>query len=283
MFTDKDYTVFITLAGALVPAGFRQIIGDLIENEYLNVLVSTSANMVHDMVEALGYRHKVGSFRAEDKKLKARNIGRIGDVYIEQKAFQKRVRQVYEREVGPLVEEYERKEAFPVQLYPILGAEHLLCMRCPKEYGGQGYGILENALIVESFCRRDSGIGVCLSIANFSSEIILRFGSETQKKKYLIPLAKGEAISAGAFTEPDHGSDITQMYTTAILDDDGFVINGTKTTLSVSQPLLTMSLDLEIAFGDEKILVVDFKSNSTRARVNKTYDSSPVVTVLKTK
>jgi len=60
-------------------------------------------------------------------------------------------------------------------------------------------------------------------------------------------------------------------------------INGTKITLSVTQPLLTMPLDLEIAFGDERILVVDFKSNSTKARTNKTYDSSPVVTVLKTK
>jgi len=54
----------------------------------------------------------------------------------EQRAFQKRVREIYEREVSPLVEEYERKEAFPVQLFPILGAEHLLCLRCPKKYGG---------------------------------------------------------------------------------------------------------------------------------------------------
>jgi alkylation response protein AidB-like acyl-CoA dehydrogenase len=56
----------------------------------------------------------------------------------QQKEFKKRVREIYEREVSPLVEEYERKEAFPVQLYPILGAEHLLCLRCPKEYGGPG-------------------------------------------------------------------------------------------------------------------------------------------------
>jgi alkylation response protein AidB-like acyl-CoA dehydrogenase len=60
----------------------------------------------------------------------------------------------------------------------------------------------------------------------------MRHGSEEQKKKYLIPLAKGEAISAGAFTEPDHGSDITQMYTTATQDDGGFLINGTKTFIS---------------------------------------------------
>jgi alkylation response protein AidB-like acyl-CoA dehydrogenase len=102
----------------------------------------------------------------------------------------------------------------------------------PEEYGGQGYGILENALIVEAFCRRDSGIGICLSIANFSSEIILRFGNETQKKKYLIPITQGEAISAGAFTEPDHGSDITNLRTTAAKYEKGYLINGVKTFIS---------------------------------------------------
>jgi len=88
MFNNPDYTVFLTLSGALVPAGLRRVMHDLIENECVNVLVTTGANMVHDMVEALGYWHIVGSFQAEDRKLKAENIGRIGDIYIEQKAFQ---------------------------------------------------------------------------------------------------------------------------------------------------------------------------------------------------
>jgi deoxyhypusine synthase len=88
MFSDSDYTVFLTLAGAIVPAGFRQIIGDLIDKECVNVLVTTGSNMVHDMVEALGYRHLVGTFSAEDRKLRRENIGRIGDIYIEQEAFQ---------------------------------------------------------------------------------------------------------------------------------------------------------------------------------------------------
>jgi deoxyhypusine synthase len=88
MFGNPDYTVFLTLSGALVPAGFRQVIRDLIENEYVDVVVTTGANMVHDMVEALGYKHMVGSFQAEDRRLKRENIGRIGDIYVDQKAFQ---------------------------------------------------------------------------------------------------------------------------------------------------------------------------------------------------
>jgi len=87
MFGDPDYTVFLTLAGPLVPGGLRRIIYDLIDQEYVKVVVTTGANMVHDMVEALGYKHLVGTFLAEDKELKAKDIGRIGDIYIEQKAF----------------------------------------------------------------------------------------------------------------------------------------------------------------------------------------------------
>ncbi len=87
MFGDSDYTVFLTLAGPLVPGGLRQIIRDLIEQEYVNVVVTTGANMVHDMVESLGYHHWIGTFLAEDEELKTQDIGRIGDIYIAQDAF----------------------------------------------------------------------------------------------------------------------------------------------------------------------------------------------------
>ena len=131
-----------------------------------------------------------------------------------------------------LAMELEKNHSYPFQIHKKACQLGFIAMHYPEAYGGQGYGILENGLVVEEFCRQDSGIGVALSICNFCSEIILRSGSEEQKKKYLIPLAKGEAISAGAFTEPDHGSDITQMYTTATQDDGGFLINGTKTFIS---------------------------------------------------
>lgn len=88
MFTGPEYTVFLTIAGPLVPAGLRSVIADLINGEYVNVIVTTGANMVHDMVEALGYRHLQGTLMAEDKKLKVENIGRIADIYVEQEVFQ---------------------------------------------------------------------------------------------------------------------------------------------------------------------------------------------------
>jgi len=128
--------------------------------------------------------------------------------------------------------ELDRNHQYPFDILKKACSLGFMGIHYPEEYGGQGYGILENALIVESFCRRDSGIGVCLSIANFSSEVVLRFGNQTQKKRYLIPITKGEAISAGAFTEPDHGSDITGLQTTAVKDEKGYVINGVKTFIS---------------------------------------------------
>jgi len=88
MFGDPDYTVFLTLAGPLVPSGLRLVIRDLLEKGYVHVLVTTGANLVHDMVESLGHKHYRGTFQAEDKRLRKEKIGRIGDIYVEQEAFQ---------------------------------------------------------------------------------------------------------------------------------------------------------------------------------------------------
>jgi len=87
MFSDPDYTVFLALAGALVPSGLRSVIRGLIEDGHVDVLVTTGANLVHDMVEALGHRHLRGTFRADDQRLREEDVGRIGDVFVEQEAF----------------------------------------------------------------------------------------------------------------------------------------------------------------------------------------------------
>jgi alkylation response protein AidB-like acyl-CoA dehydrogenase len=155
------------------------------------------------------------------------------DLNDEQKEIQKAASQFAQGEFDKeVILDLERNHQFPLAILKKACNLGFIGIHYPEEYGGQGYGILENALIVESFCRKDSGVGVCLSIANFSSEIILRSGSDAQKKKYLIPITKGEAISAGAFTEPDHGSDITQVRTTILKDGTDYVINGVKTFIS---------------------------------------------------
>lgn len=87
MFDDVDYTVFLTIAGALVPGGLRNLIAQLVNEGNIDVIVTTGANMVHDIVEALGHRHKIGTFHAVDETLRSKGIGRIGDIYIEHRAF----------------------------------------------------------------------------------------------------------------------------------------------------------------------------------------------------
>lgn len=118
MFGDSDYTVFLTIAGPLVPAGLRNIIRDLIDKGYVNVLVTTGANMVHDMVEALGYHHLQGTFMAEDRKLKEEDIGRIGDIYVEQKVF-KHLEQWMYKILEEIPEEKRRRTSVAELLYRI--------------------------------------------------------------------------------------------------------------------------------------------------------------------
>ena len=109
-----------------------------------------------------------------------------------------------------------RAHKFPTEIWKKACNLGFIGIHFPEKYGGQEYGILENALVVEEFCRQDSGLGIALTLSDFASEIILRCGTDEQKEKYLLPLTRGEALSSGGFTEPDHGSDITLMNTTAV-------------------------------------------------------------------
>jgi alkylation response protein AidB-like acyl-CoA dehydrogenase len=151
----------------------------------------------------------------------------------EQEAIQKAAREFAKGEFDKEIAlEHERNHTFPSEIWKKACELGFIGIHYPEEYGGQEYGIFENALVAEEFCRQDSGIGVALSLADFSSEIILRCGNEEQKERYLIPLTRGEAISSGGFTEPNHGSDITLMDTTAIKEGDEYKINGVKTFIT---------------------------------------------------
>ncbi|MGB9629966.1 MAG: acyl-CoA dehydrogenase family protein [Thermodesulfobacteriota bacterium] len=151
----------------------------------------------------------------------------------EQKEIQRAAREFIEGECDKdKILELEQRHEFPREIWKKAAKLGFIGIHFPEEYGGQGYGVFENLLVVEEFCRRDSGVGMALSTVDFSSELILKFGTHEQKKRYLIPIAKGEFISGGAYTEPDHGSDITLLSTHAIKKGDIFIINGTKTFIT---------------------------------------------------
>jgi len=131
-------------------------------------------------------------------------------------------------EIAPIAKEFDRKEEYPFEVHKKACEAGLVGAIIPEEYGGAGYGWLELTLISEQLRRID--LGGCLSVvaATFGSEHILLFGSDEQKKKYLPQLVSGEAISAGAFTEPDAGTDVAAARTRAVKDGNDYIINGSK-------------------------------------------------------
>jgi len=128
--------------------------------------------------------------------------------------------------------EHENEHSFPRSLWEKACELGFVGLHFPEECGGQGLGVLENVLVVEEFCRRDSGVGTAIALGDFASEIVMRFGTEEQKKRFLSDVVSGKMISAGAFTEPNHGSDITRMDTRAVKKGNSWLINGTKTFIT---------------------------------------------------
>ena len=128
--------------------------------------------------------------------------------------------------------EYDEKEEFPFDLWKKACELGFIGVHYPEEYGGAGMTVFENILIVEEFCRADSTIGSAIILSDFSSEVVLKFGSEEQKKEVLPKVAGGKAITAGCYTEPEAGSDLAAIKTKAEKDGDEWVINGAKTFIT---------------------------------------------------
>jgi acyl-CoA dehydrogenase len=156
----------------------------------------------------------------------------------EQKGIQGAVRDFVRGEFKKeVIEELLDKHEYPVHIWKKAAELGFIGIHFPEKYSGQDLGLVENILVCEELCRGDSTIGVCLSLACFASEIVLRFGSEEQKSKWLPRVARGEVLSCGAFTEPEHGSDITDLNTTAVRDGEEWVINGSKIFITNGGPL----------------------------------------------
>jgi alkylation response protein AidB-like acyl-CoA dehydrogenase len=128
--------------------------------------------------------------------------------------------------------ELEKKHEFPTNLYKKAAELGFVAPYVDEEYGGDNLSILENALIVEEFCRADSSIGLALDLAALPCKFLYRYGSHDQKLRYLTKITSGEFGAAIALTEPDHGSDITHMDTVATKTDGGFLLSGTKTFIT---------------------------------------------------
>ena len=148
----------------------------------------------------------------------------------EQMAIKKTVKEFCEKEFTPeLALELDEKEEYPMALYKKAAKLGFTSMRFPEVYGGQGYGVFEDCLVTEEMCRADPGLGVAVTFGTLMfPDVLLKHGTEEQRQKYIPPLCIGEKICAAAFSEPEHGSDITRMDTTAVKSGNEWVINGSK-------------------------------------------------------
>ncbi len=150
------------------------------------------------------------------------------DLTDEQKDIIKAAREFAEGEFPDLAQECDRKEESPKHLWEKACKLGFVGVFIPENYGGQGLGFFEHCLINEEFWRVDPGIGFSILSTTFGSEMILLFGTEEQKNKRFPPLVQAKAITGAAITEPDAGSDVSSISTTATLSGDEYVISGNK-------------------------------------------------------
>ncbi|MCP4110205.1 MAG: acyl-CoA/acyl-ACP dehydrogenase [Desulfobacteraceae bacterium] len=128
--------------------------------------------------------------------------------------------------------ELEKNSEFPKKIWEKAAELGFIGIHFDDEYSGGGLGLLENAVVAEEFCRKDSSIGTALMLAGFASECLLRFGENGLKEKFLPKIAEGQIISAGAFFEPGHGFELAALETSAVKHGDQWLINGTKTNVT---------------------------------------------------
>jgi butyryl-CoA dehydrogenase len=148
----------------------------------------------------------------------------------EQQMFQELFRDFAEKEVAPLADEIDREERTPLETLKKAAEMEFMGLPFPEELGGAGIGAAGYCLLVEELAKACLATACCLGIHTSSGAMVVYLGgTDEQKSKYLVPLAKGDKIGAFCLSEPDAGSDLSSIRTTATRADDHYVLNGSKT------------------------------------------------------
>jgi butyryl-CoA dehydrogenase len=151
----------------------------------------------------------------------------------EQELIRQNMREFCAKHVDPIAAEIDENSRHPEELFEKLAAGDWMGMPIPVEYGGAGADYLTHIIAVEELSRSCASTGFTVSIhVGIPEMLLLLFGNEEQKKKFLTPLAKGENLGAFVLTEPGAGTDVMAAATTAVLDGNDYVLNGTKTFTS---------------------------------------------------
>ena len=157
------------------------------------------------------------------------------DLTDEQKAIQSLAREFAQDEVKPRAEEMDREERFPYELVGKMAELGFMGLPFPEEYGGAGADTVSYALAVMEIARADASTAITMAAhVSLGATPFYLFGTEAQKQKYLVPLARGKMLWGFGLTEPNAGSDAGNVQTKAELRDGKWVINGTKAFITNS-------------------------------------------------
>jgi len=148
----------------------------------------------------------------------------------EQKAIQEVAREFAHNEIDPIVDEIDESQRFPREVMAKAGELGFLGVIFPEQYGGAELGYVEYVLVITELSKVDPSVGISVAAHNsLCSNHIFKFGTEEQKRRWLMPLARGEKIGAWSLTEPNAGSDAAGTQSRAEKVDGGWVLNGAKT------------------------------------------------------
>ena len=146
-----------------------------------------------------------------------------------QKEIQKAAREFAKGEFDKdLAHELDKNQEFPEQIWQKAADLGFIGMHFPEKYSGGELDVLDNVLLAEEFCRKDSTIGSAIMLSAFASECLLRFGSDELKAKYLPKVAEGDMLSGAAYSEPDTDAAFDSLTTTAVKSNDEWIVNGEK-------------------------------------------------------
>jgi glutaryl-CoA dehydrogenase (non-decarboxylating) len=152
----------------------------------------------------------------------------------EQVMLRKMVRSFVDKEIMPNIREWDDHGYFNPEILKRLAELNLMGVCIPEKYGGSGMDYNSLAIVCEELERGDTAFRTAVSVhTGLNSLTLLQFGTEEQKQKYLVPQAKGEKIAAFGLTEPGAGSDVASLATTAVKDGDDYILNGSKTWISL--------------------------------------------------
>ena len=151
----------------------------------------------------------------------------------EQREIQRVARDFAEREIAPFADQWDRDQHFEPSIVAKLGELGFLGMLLPEQYDGLGLDMLTYLVALEEIATVDASVAVMMSVHNsLPTQMILRWGTDAQKERFLRPMARGELLGAFALSEPDAGSDAASLRTQALRDGDCWVLNGTKAWVS---------------------------------------------------